>query len=201
MEKISQRVKALMQERGLKIKPLAQKAGIDPTQLSRMLRGVRQWSIPHLQAVARVLNVQIGDLTNEIITVPVIGEIDALSEFPYPGDNIRGENGEYTSLPLLFVSGSKRAFKLDQLYALTVKDDSFEPFILKGAKLIIERGGEKAERDLVVYCSERGLLRLGRLFFHGDSLLLRSLNPRSKDLILPRRHLASMDRVVGQMFV
>jgi SOS-response transcriptional repressor LexA len=200
MEKISQRVKALMQEQGLKIKPLAQKAGIDQTHLSRMLRGIRKWSIPHLQAVARALNVQIGDLTDEIIAVPVIGEIDALSEVPYPGDNIRGEHAEYTSLPLLFISEGKRV-KVDQLYALRVKDDGFEPFILKGAKLIIERGGEKAERDLVVYCSERGLLHIGRLFFHDDSLLLRSLNPRSKDLILPRRHLASMDRVVGQIFV
>jgi len=188
-----------MSVKGFKIKPLALAAGIDPSQLSRMLRGVRHWSIPHLQAVARVLKVQIGDLTDEIIAVPIVGEIDALSEVPYPGE-VR-QNGEYTSLPLLFIAESKRAFKLDQLYALLVKDDSFEPFLLKGARLIVERDGEKAERGLVVYCNEIGILRLGRLFFHDDHLLLRSLSPKSKDLILPRRHLASMDRVVGQMFI
>jgi len=200
MEIISQRVKALMKEQGLKIKPLAQEAGIDQTQLSRMLRGVRQWSISHLQAVARVLDVQIGDLTDEIIAVPIVGEIDASNEIPYPGE-VREDNAEYTRLPLLFIAKSKRAFRLDQLYALQVKDDSFEPFLLKGAKLIIERDGEKAERDLVVYCNEMGRLCLGRLFFHDDHLLLRSLNPRNKDLILPRRHLASMDRVIGQLFI
>lgn len=189
-----------MVAKGFKIKPLALAAGIDQTQLSRMLRGIRQWSIPHLQAVARVLNVQIGDLTDEFVEVPVVGEIDALSETPYPGE-VGKENAEFIRMPLLFSAENKRAFRLDRLYALRVRDDSFEPFLLQGAKLLVERNGEVAERDLVVYCNEIGQLRLGRLFFHDDHILLRALSPKSKDLILPRRHLASMDRVVGQLFI
>jgi transcriptional regulator with XRE-family HTH domain len=202
MKTISQRIDDFLKLKKLKRKPFAKLAGIDPTQFSRMMRNVRQWTVPHLQAVANALGVQVGDLTDEIISVPILAEIDARSDNLYPEQRPLGTHdnvlGEVPAPRFLLAKGQNM---LVNLYALQVKDESFEPVLPRGSKLIVERDGDKEEGCLVVYCDEQNRMRLGRISFHNNSIILQSLAPGGKALILPRKHLSSMDRIIGQIFI
>lgn len=186
-----------MEARKLKIKPLALAAGVDPTQLSRMLRGVRQWTIPHLQAVASVLDVQVGDLTDDLVMIPIVAEINADSKVPYP-DQIKTTTLGEVPAPRSFAGKGKST--LAKMYALKITDDSFEPTIPTGSRLIVEKEGDKGEGDLVVFCNDQGNICLGRLHFHESNITLQCLRPGGKVRILPQKYLTSMDRIIGQMF-
>jgi hypothetical protein len=197
-----------MRARGWKIKDLAEEIErlspirkIHPSQLSRMLAGKRQWIMPHLELVAKALGVQVGDLADQTVAIPIVAEISATQDCSYP-DNIEGnEILGYLPLPRI-IAGKKDWPMAEELYGIRVKDDSFAPVISKGAELIVQRNGEKREEDLVIYCDESNKMYLGCLFFHDGNLLLRSLNPiTQKDMILPRRLLSSMDRIIAQLFI
>lgn len=213
---INERIKTLLKARGWKIKDLAdeirrQNPGKEKiphqSQLSRMLRGDRQWLMPHLELVAKALGVQVGDLADATVAIPIVAEISAKHECQYPGDFSKIEEEKilgYLPLPRII---AEQAEQKDwpmpgELYGLKVKDNSFEPGLFTGARLIVQKGGDKKEEDLVVYCDETNRMYLGRLFFHNDHILLRSLNAAiQKDMILPKRLLSSMDRIVAQIFI
>jgi hypothetical protein len=205
---INERIKALMRVRGWRIKELAEEIErlnpaqkIHQSQLSRMLAGKRQWLMPHLEIVAKALGVQVGDLADENVAIPIVAEISASQECQYPGQLEEPQTLGYLPLPRI-IAEKKHWPRPEQLYGLKVRDDSFEPAITKNAQLVVQRNGEIKEEDLVVYCDQSGLIFLGRIFFHNDHLLLRSLNPATqKDMILPRRHLSSMDRIIAQIFI
>jgi len=204
---INERIKKLMRARGWKIKDLADEIErlnpakkIHQSQLSRMLQGKRQWLMPHLEIVAKALGVQVGDLADETVAIPIVAEISASQECLYPGQFEEPQILGYLPLPRI-IAEKKDWPTPEQLYGLRVRDNSFEPVIIKNAQLIVQRDGSIKETDLVVYCDQSNRIFLGRLFFHNDHLLLRSLNPATqKDMILPRRHLSSMDRVIAQIF-
>jgi SOS-response transcriptional repressor LexA len=204
---INERIKKLMRARGWKIKDLADEIErlnpakkIHQSQLSRMLQGKRQWLMPHLEIVAKALGVQVGDLADETVAIPIVAEISASQECLYPGQFEEPQILGYLPLPRI-IAEKKDWPTPEQLYGLRVRDNSFEPVIIKNAQLIVQRDGSMKETDLVVYCDQSNRIFLGRLFFHNDHLLLRSLNPATqKDMILPRRHLSSMDRVIAQIF-
>jgi transcriptional regulator with XRE-family HTH domain len=195
--KISERIKKLLEDRGLKQKPFAKAAGIDQSQFNRMMRGVRDWTLPHLQATAQALNLQVGELT-DVIMIPIVAEISADTESSYPGEIKDCDLGYVPFIPRFF--GDKDQPVLENLYSLRIKDDSFAPALLQGSKLIVEKEGNKREGDLVVYCDGGNILHIGLLCLHDDQVLLRSISPGKKDLLLPRRQLASMDPVIGQSF-
>ena len=205
---INERIKKLMRARGWKIKDLADEIErlnpakkIHQSQLSRMLQGKRQWLMPHLEIVAKALGVQVGDLADETVAIPIVAEISASQECLYPGQFEEPQILGYLPLPRI-IAEKKDWPTPEQLYGLRVRDNSFEPVIIKNAQLIVQRDGSMKETDLVVYCDQSNRIFLGRLFFHNDHLLLRSLNPATqKDMILPRRHLSSMDRIIAQIFI
>lgn len=205
---INERIKRLMSERGWKIKDLSEaierlrpSQKIHQSQLSRMLSGKRQWLIAHLEVVAKVLGVQVGDLADEKTAIPIVAAISASHECAYPEGVEEPQILGYVPLPRI-IAGRKDLPRPEDLYGLKVIDNSFEPTLLKNAQLIVQRHGEKREEDLVVFCDQSSRIFVGRLFFHDDHLLLRSLNPAvQKDLILPRRLLSSMDRIIAQIFI
>ncbi|MBM4289754.1 MAG: hypothetical protein FJ135_16715 [Deltaproteobacteria bacterium] len=203
---INERIRALVRARGWKIVELAKRINqldparkVHPSQLSRMLKGNRKWVMSHLELVAKALGVQVGDLADEHVAIPIVSEISSVQECGYPGaveETIIG----YVPLPRI-IAEKKDWPKAEEVYGIRIKDKSFEPVLLEGAELIVHRNGKIKEGDLVVYCDATNRMFLGRLYFHNDQLLLRSLSPSNqKDMILPRRHLSSMDRVVAQIF-
>jgi SOS-response transcriptional repressor LexA len=202
MKNISERIKGLLKERGLKAKPFAVKAGIEPTQFSRMLRGIRQWTIPHLQKVANALGVQVGDLTDEVRSVPIIASINAFQGCPFPEKIESATALGFVPLPRFGLEKGVKEPLLSKLYAIQIEDDSFMPAIEKGMKLIIQKDTHEGlqEGNMVVYCDATGKANIGRLSFYDDHLLLKSLNPKVKDLILPKAHLKLMDLVIAQIY-
>jgi SOS-response transcriptional repressor LexA len=205
---INERIRVLMRARGWKIKDLAEEIErlspaqkIHPSQLSRMLAGKRQWLMPHLELVAKSLRVQVGDLADHTVAIPIVAEISAAHECGYPGAIEEPSVIGYLPLPRI-IAEMKDWPMPEELYGLRVRDNSFEPVLFKNAQIVVRRNGEIKEQDLVVYCDQSNRIFLGRVFFHNDHLLLRSLNPAmQKDMILPRRHLSSMDRIIAQIFV
>ena len=204
---INERIRALMRTRGWKIKNLAEEIErlspaqkIHPSQLSRMLAGKRQWLMPHLELVAKALGVQVGDLADETVAIPIVAEISASHDSNYPGRIDGTQILGYVPLPRI-IAEKKDWPRAEELYGIIVEDRSFEPALFKGAQLIVHRNGRKKEGDLVIYCDPSNHMFLGRLSFHHDNVLLRSLNTAAqKDMILPQRHLSSMDRIVAQIF-
>ncbi|MCK9377496.1 MAG: helix-turn-helix domain-containing protein [Syntrophobacterales bacterium] len=191
---ISDRVRELLREKGLRIQDLANLTQIDQSQLSRMLRNKRHWSVLHLQAVSKALGVSIGDLTDEIVMVPVVAKIDASAEIPYP-ETFRDILGE-VALPR-FLQGGREIGLPSNIYVLEI-GEGYEPALLKGSKVFFAKDTQKHEGDIVAYCNDQKKIRLGQIFFHGDEILLRSLDRHVKDLLLPKKHLAAMDRAFGQ---
>jgi SOS-response transcriptional repressor LexA len=205
---INERIRALLRARGWKIIDLVRETNqLDPakkihhSQLSRMLRGERQWPISHLELVAKALGVQVGDLVDENVAIPIVAAISAFQESAYPIGVQESQILGYIPLPRT-IPGNQEWPRPEDLYGLRVKDNSFEPMLLENTRIIVHKNGEIKEGDLVVYCDHSNRIFIGRLYFHGEQLLLRSPNPAVQtDMILPRRLLSSMDRIIAQIFI
>ena len=68
MTKLVDNLKRYMQRRGMSMRHLALKAGVDPSHLSRIISGEREPGkvrYDRLQALAKALNVKVSDLTGE----------------------------------------------------------------------------------------------------------------------------------------
>lgn len=191
---VNQRVRRIMQNRKWKIKDLADAANIIPSQLSRMLAGKRPWTHQHLEAVATAVGVQPGDLSDRQVAIPIIGKITATADCAYPKKDTTPIG--YIPLPRILVE-SKGWLMTESFYGLIAADDSLEPLIPKGTKLIVWRDQPPKESRLAIYCDEQNKMWVGRVFFHNEHILLRSLSGGYQDKILPSRYLKHMDRVVG----
>ena len=72
-QKISERIKKLLEERNLKIKPFGEKLGIH--NLSRMLANERNWTIRNLEKIAGGLGVTVGALAYDFTDIPILLEV------------------------------------------------------------------------------------------------------------------------------
>jgi transcriptional regulator with XRE-family HTH domain len=203
---INEKIRALMEERGLKIIDLANRVNeimpgdkkLHASQLSRMLKGERKWLMSHLVAVAQGLGISLGEIIEEDLVVPIRGKISG-EKSPYPIDNSQPPLGFIPCRVRDLITG---VGGMDNIYGLIVEDNAFEPTIFKNAKLLVEKEADIHEGDLVVYCDDEKNLIIGRLQFHDkEQFILRSLNPQiQKDLILPTPRLKSLDRIKAQIF-
>lgn len=191
---INQRIRKIMQDRKWKIKDLADAAHIIPSQLSRMLAGKRPWTLQHLEGLAEALGVQPGDLADAQVTIPIIGKITVAADCTYPNRDTAPIG--HIPLPRVLVEG-QGWLTTEKFYGLVAADDSLEPLIPQGTKLIVWRDQPPKESRLAIYCDEQNKMWVGRVFFHHEHILLRSLSGGYQDKILPSRYLKHMDRVVG----
>ena len=58
MTESSQRLRAVREAQGRSLRSVAREAGVDPSYLSRVERGLRRPSVPFLQAVGRALGLR-----------------------------------------------------------------------------------------------------------------------------------------------
>lgn len=63
--RITQNIRLLMVTQDLEQSDLAAKSGIGTSQLSRLLRGQRAWSLKHMESVSAALGVSPADLFKE----------------------------------------------------------------------------------------------------------------------------------------
>ena len=69
-QKISERIKTLIKERGFSVKPFGEKLGI--YNLGRMLNNERNWTLKNLEKIAGALGVTVGSLTQDYADIPII---------------------------------------------------------------------------------------------------------------------------------
>jgi transcriptional regulator with XRE-family HTH domain len=192
---ISQRVRQLLEERDLALKPFAQKLGIH--NFGRILRGERNWTLEHLEKVAKALNVSISSLTDEYALVPILREVSSREPFAFPRD--LKDSLDWVPAPQLGL-GEKAV--LAKMYGIRVKENGYSPILRKGSTLIAQKdtSDQIEEEDIVIYSCPQGFGHIGRVFFHDDKILFRPLNPAEKDRIMDRGQINMMDRVISVLF-
>ena len=134
-----------MQDRGINPNQLAKKSAINNAQIYKLLDEKRQFRINHLEAIAKVFGVEVGDLIREPPKVPFVGTIQNGCGPPQKEikDPTEGNHREFS------ITGDE----LSQMYAMKVEDRSLMPVIHPDAFLYAQRGTSKRikNEDMVIY--------------------------------------------------
>ena len=170
---------------------LSHKTGIDNAVIYKCLNGQRKWNLGHLQKIAPVLGVTLGDLVQETTLVPLAGEVRE-GQGPSQSQILR---------PAPDHPGRRLRLKGDELpakmYELQVEDRSMMPFFVPGAILSAQRDTADLIKDenFVVFWSEDGQTYVRQIFLEQDHIVLRSLTQGVPDKILPAKHIALCDKI------
>jgi SOS-response transcriptional repressor LexA/transcriptional regulator with XRE-family HTH domain len=132
-------------------------------------------------------------------TVPVVGQVSAGKGFEYTdGGFTLGEGFDQVEIP-----PGVDPVLAQTLYCVKVRGDSLREYFGDGALLFIkpESWEEIRDGDLVIFKDRKG----GRAFvkkveFAGDNLILKSMNPLYKNIVLGRTDLMFLERVMALRF-
>ncbi|MFC1836249.1 helix-turn-helix domain-containing protein [Thermodesulfobacteriota bacterium] len=129
-------------------------------------------------------------------TVPVVGHVSAGEGFVFTdGGYPTGEGFDHVEMP----PGIEPNLA-ERLYCVKVRGDSLQEFINEGALLFIkpESWEEIRDGDLVIF-KERSQHRafVKKVEFAGDSLILKSMNPMYKNIVLRKGDLVLLERVLS----
>jgi transcriptional regulator with XRE-family HTH domain len=188
-QKISERIKKLLEERNLKIKPFGEKLGIH--NLGRMFNNERNWTINNLEKIAAALKVTVGSLAHDFADIPIILEVGD-EPFLFPQEIDKERVIEWIPAPTpLYGEG-----EVSTMYAIRLNHDRI---LEKKLTLIVLKGDAKIESgDYVVYCCPKGIGHIGRVKLFGDKALFRAFDPLDplQDELMDRGQLRMMDRVI-----
>jgi Peptidase S24-like len=183
---ITQNILRLMAEQGLSDKELCLKCGMDSSLFSRKIAGDRKWTWVDIERIAPVLAcAQPYDLFVEPQKVPLV-RISGDELFDY-------KKGDETTL----VSLEGTMATLENTYGLLLEDRSLMPGFPKGTRFLAQMKDweEIKEDDLVVYTNPANKSQIYRISFMGEQILLKSLNPKFPDLLLPVEQVRLCDRI------
>ena len=132
-------------------------------------------------------------------TVPVVGLVSAGEGFEFTnGGYPVGEGFEHVELPPGVEPGLAQ-----RLYCVRVRGQSLREFINEGALLFIkpESWEEIKDGDLVIFkdCGEKRAF-VKKVEFSGANLILKSMNPMYKNIVLSRSDLILLERVMAVVF-
>ncbi len=132
-------------------------------------------------------------------TVPVVGHVSAGEGFEFTdGGYPVGEGFEHVELP---PGVDPRV--AERLYCVRVRGQSLREFINEGALLFIrpESWEEIRDGDLVIFKdSEEKRAFVKKVEFAGANLILKSMNPMYKNIVLGRSDLVLLERVMAVLF-
>lgn len=192
-QKISERIRKLLKEQGLSVKPFGEKLGI--FNLGRMLANERNWTLKNLEKIAVGLGVTVGSLTQDYSDIPVILEINSDEPFQFPLE-IKKELAEgWMPAPIPLEAGG--VLLVTKMYAVQINDHRIFD---KPVSLIVQKDAhDQIETgDFVLYCDPKGVGHIGKVSLHQDKVLFKALDPSDpfKEELLDRGQLRLMDRVV-----
>jgi transcriptional regulator with XRE-family HTH domain len=188
-QKISERIKKLLEERNLKIKPFGGKLGIH--NLSRMLANERNWTLRNLEKIAGGLGVTVGALAYDFTDIPILLEVDD-EPFLFPQKIDKERAIGWISAPIAPDEGAE----VSKMYAIRVNN---ERILEKKVTLIVLKDDDRTESgDYVVYCCPKGIGHIGKIKLFEDKVLFRAMSPLDplQDELMDRGQLRMMDRVV-----
>jgi len=129
-------------------------------------------------------------------TVPVVGHVSAGEGFEFTdGGYLAGEGFEQAEIP---AGVDPSLAKL--VYCVRIRGDSLREFINDGALLFIkpESWEEIKDGDLVIFKDRRdNRAFVKKVEFAGENLILKSMNPMYKNIVLVRSDLVLLERVLS----
>jgi SOS-response transcriptional repressor LexA len=132
-------------------------------------------------------------------TVPVVAHVSAGEGFVYTDGGYEvGEGFEQVEIP----PGVDLRLA-ERLYCVKVRGDSLREFFGDGTLLFIkpESWEEIKDGDLVIFKDRsNGRAFAKKVEFAGDSLILKSMNPLYKNIVLRKRDLILLERVTAVVF-
>jgi SOS-response transcriptional repressor LexA/transcriptional regulator with XRE-family HTH domain len=130
------------------------------------------------------------------LTVPVVGHVSAGEGFEYTdGGFSAGEGFDQVEIP----PGVDPALAR-MLYCVKIRGDSLREFLCDGALLFIkpESWEEIKDGDLVIFKDGRDRRAfVKKVEFAGDNLILKSMNPLYKNMVMRRSDLILLERVTA----
>lgn len=184
---------------------LAKKAGLDPTAFNKSKRispdGKPRW--PSTESLSKILNVtgatmsdfisildaEIGDVAITSYTIPVVSFAD-VGEKGYFDENGYRKEGSWNELALPFAGK-------EGLYGIEVSDDSMRPLYRPGDTLILDPNTRVRKGDRIVTKLKNGDVMVKTLAKRTNTeILLRSLNPKHKNLTIKNSNIVWMVRVI-----
>ena len=189
---ITTRIEELLAARDMLPLHLANKTGIHNETIYRCLNGRRKWNLGHLELIAPVLGVTVGDLVQETVTVPVVGMVRD-GQGP-PQDQILQPELDQGSRPFRIKEDKET---LAKMYDIEVEDRSMMPAFPPGTHLFAQRetSGTIKNENFVVYWGDDGQTYIRQIFFSPNQIILRSLTQGIPDKILPIKHLSLCDKI------
>lgn len=129
-------------------------------------------------------------------TVPVVGHVSAGQGFEYTdGGYLAGEGFEQVDIP-----PGVDPHLAQSLYCVRVRGDSLREFFGDGTLLFIkpESWEEVKDGDLVIFKDRNGSKAyVKKVEFAGENLILKSMNPLYKHIVLARSDLMLLERVLA----
>ena len=174
---------------------LANKTGIHNETIYRCLNGRRKWNLGHLELIAPVLGVKVGDLFKEPVKIPQAGKI-VDGRGPTHDQILQDSQEGY------LLNFQEDTATLSKMYCLSVADRSMVPTFPPDTKLIAQRGTSDSlkNENFVVYWAEDGNVYVRQLFLDHGQIILKSLTQGTPDRILPAKHLALCDKILQIIF-
>jgi transcriptional regulator with XRE-family HTH domain len=188
-QKISERIKKLLEERNLKIKPFGEKLGIH--NLGRMINNERNWTINNLEKIAAALKITVGSLAYDFADIPVLLEVGD-EPFLFPQEIDKERAIEWIPAPIPLSGGGE----VPKIYAIRLNHERI--FEKKSIFIVLKNDRKIESGDYVVYCCPKGIGHIGRVKVFGDDVLFRAfdiLDP-IQDELMDRGQLRMMDRVI-----
>lgn len=129
-------------------------------------------------------------------TIPVVGHVSAGSGFAYTdGGYVAGEGFEQVDIP----PGVDPSLA-EVMYCVRVRGDSLREFFGDGTLLFVkpESWEEIKDGDLVIFKDKKNRKAfVKKIEFSGTNLILKSMNPLYKNLVLKRSELVLLERVMA----
>lgn len=153
---------------------------------------------PELQEVILALDVLLSDPRGGLdhVSIPLVGHVSAGEGFEFTdGGYMVGEGFEQVPMP----PGIDATIARD-LYCVRVRGDSLSDFFSDGTLLFVkpESWEDVRDGDLVIFKDRStGKAFVKKVRFSGDQLLLRSMSPYYKSIMMKRTDLMLLERVVA----
>ena len=194
-DKIREKVKTLMQEKGLKQKDLVEKSGLSQVFISYFLTGKRNIGFNALEKIAQALGVSVAELLSspeEKKTIEVEKRTDLVILPVYSGVPASGFEGgdveliDYLPTPREMLQGIPE----NRVAWVRVLGDSMEPKVKKGDMILVADGSYVSinNGDLVIAVLD-GEKTLKRFYDKGDFILLQPENEKYEPLIIRKEEL------------
>ena len=178
-------IKRLMDQKGLKIYPLAKTVGIAGSHFHRMLNLKRGWSLDDLKKVADALDVPMGHFFSQV-KVPIVCYIGREKS------QVKGE--DYIVIPEI------AGFKPWELGGIVLCDNRFFPWGMKeGTKIVLADNQPITDGDFVLYTDQRGAQFFGRYQSQNGDAAIQAFDHEGnlKQIIIHASHKRLLQKVIA----